>query len=165
MPSLEEKAERPRTPNAPDLGTIPDTGSVWGSRLAHESVDQDAFVQDPRDFDLDALYVALDAQRARRGLTWRGVADEINARFSGSRASGVSPSTISGVAKKKNGVEGDGVCRCSCGWSALPKASCRSRAGGLVLMRRSRWSVATESFGGTLPLCTALSLQSGPSLA
>ena len=62
-------------------------------------------MRDPEDFDLAALHDALDEQRARRGLTWRGVAGEING---GSSASGISPSTISGVAKKE-AVEGDGV--------------------------------------------------------
>ncbi len=61
-----------------------------------------------QDFDLVALHDALDEKRVRCGLTWRGAADEINRPFRGSAASGISPSTISGVSKK-HAVEGDAV--------------------------------------------------------
>ena len=52
------------------------------------------------DFDIDALYVALDTRRASRGLSWAGVA----------RAAGgwVSPSTIHGI-RSRRALEADGV--------------------------------------------------------
>ncbi|XOV86861.1 MAG: hypothetical protein ACFHX7_18045 [Pseudomonadota bacterium] len=55
------------------------------------------------DFDVNALFTALDRKRAEKGLTWTGVAREIADRFTK-----VSPSTIRGVGEKHR-VEGDGV--------------------------------------------------------
>jgi hypothetical protein len=56
------------------------------------------------DFDARALFEALDAQRIDRGLTWRGVADELwnqsahlNARR---RDHPISPATLTGMAKR-----------------------------------------------------------------
>ena len=52
------------------------------------------------DFDLKALYTAIDDQRENRGMTWAGVTKEI----------GISTSTIKGT-KERTNVEGDGVIR------------------------------------------------------
>ena len=52
-------------------------------------------------FDLQALYSAIDDERSRRGLTWSGVAQEIEDRFGK-----VSPSAIKGVGDRRR-VEGD----------------------------------------------------------
>jgi hypothetical protein len=56
------------------------------------------------DFDARQLFEALDAQRIDRGLTWRGVADELwnqsadlNARR---RDHPISPATLTGMAKR-----------------------------------------------------------------
>jgi hypothetical protein len=56
-----------------------------------------------REFDLDLLYAALDQKRESQGLSWNGVAREIESRFTK-----VSPATIKGIRDKQN-VEGDGV--------------------------------------------------------
>ena len=55
------------------------------------------------DFDVNQLYNALDHQREARGLSWAGVAKEIESLFTK-----VSPSTISGI-RDKQVVEGDGA--------------------------------------------------------
>jgi hypothetical protein len=59
------------------------------------------------DFDVSALYNALDAQRAARGLSWRGVADQITAQSAGwfarrrATAHPVSPSTLSHLGTRR----------------------------------------------------------------
>src|SRR4051812_8243368 len=58
------------------------------------------------DFDLSALYDALDAQRRERGLTWAAATREIN-RFA-TEGHAMSASTITGL-KSRPIVEGDGV--------------------------------------------------------
>jgi hypothetical protein len=60
------------------------------------------------DFDVQALYVALDVQRQARGMSWAQVAREVSGLFAGTRAKPISPSTIVGMRKRAN-VEGDGV--------------------------------------------------------
>jgi hypothetical protein len=73
-------------------------------------------VNDPqvRDFDARALFDALDAQRIDRGLTWRGVADELWTLSAGlneqrlneqrlneqPRDHPISPATLTGLAKR-----------------------------------------------------------------
>ena len=54
-------------------------------------------------FDIELLYAALDEKRESEGLTWSGVAKEIEERFTR-----VSASTIKNM-KGKQFVEGDGV--------------------------------------------------------
>ncbi|MCB1683467.1 MAG: hypothetical protein R3E82_07105 [Pseudomonadales bacterium] len=56
-----------------------------------------------KDFDIELLYAELDQKRVLLGLTWKGVAKEIEHRFAK-----VSPSTIAGLRGRKI-VEGDGV--------------------------------------------------------
>ncbi len=61
------------------------------------------------DFDTQALYAALDAERQARGLSWPQARAEINAAFAevpGHRS--IAMSTIRGV-EHRNEVEGDGV--------------------------------------------------------
>ncbi len=64
----------------------------------------------PADFDIAALFDALDAQRRSRGLTWSGVAREIwdqSAALNAVRADHpISPSTLTGMAKR-----GDTTCQ------------------------------------------------------
>jgi hypothetical protein len=60
-----------------------------------------------KDFDVDALYQALDAQRRARGLTWPRVMAEIN-RSSKPVPRQISASTITGI-RDKRVIEGDGV--------------------------------------------------------
>ena len=58
------------------------------------------------DFDLNALYLALDEQRRARQLTWAAATREIN-RFE-TQGHPVASSTITGIANKSVG-EGDGI--------------------------------------------------------
>ena len=58
------------------------------------------------DFDLRALYEALDAQRRDRHLTWAEVAREVN-RFR-TRLRPIAASTVTGLPQKAH-AEGDGV--------------------------------------------------------
>ena len=60
------------------------------------------------EFDVDALYAALDAQRQARGLTWAGLAREINRQFERVPVRAISVSTITGM-RKRRVIEGDGV--------------------------------------------------------
>lgn len=62
----------------------------------------------PSDFDLAALYAALDGQRQARRLTWATAAAEINAHLPGPPTRPLSVSTIRGI-KDRASVEGDGV--------------------------------------------------------
>jgi hypothetical protein len=59
-----------------------------------------------RDFDLRALYDALDEQRGERGLSWTAVAKEVS-RFR-TTLRPVAASTITGLRQKAVG-EGDGI--------------------------------------------------------
>jgi DNA-binding XRE family transcriptional regulator len=59
------------------------------------------------DFDIDALFEALDAQRTSRGLSWAQVAKEmwsLSADLSRSRPNDhpISPATITGISKRGN---------------------------------------------------------------
>ena len=64
------------------------------------------------DFDIAALYAALDAQREARGLTWQAVAREINGQFAGQfslvRTRPIAASTITGM-RSRSTIEGDGA--------------------------------------------------------
>jgi len=60
------------------------------------------------DFDVDALYAALDEQRRSRGLTWAEVTREINGRVAGPPLRAISASTITGM-RTRRAIEGDGV--------------------------------------------------------
>jgi hypothetical protein len=60
----------------------------------------------PPDFSLRALYDALDARRAERGLTWAAVGREVNRHRTFMRP--IAVSTISGLRTKTVG-EGDGI--------------------------------------------------------
>jgi hypothetical protein len=64
----------------------------------------DMMLQD--DFDLRALYDALDEQRRQRNMSWTSVAREVN-RFQ-TRPHAIAVSTITGLRQKPVG-EGDGV--------------------------------------------------------
>lgn len=66
-----------------------------------------AFAQST-DFDIGALYAALDAQRQGRGLSWQQVVREINARFERTPARPLSVSAVTGMRDRAT-IEGDGV--------------------------------------------------------
>jgi hypothetical protein len=60
------------------------------------------------DFDVAALYDALDGQRRARGLSWRQVADQISAQHArwlarrGDSAHPLSPSTLTGMRERRS---------------------------------------------------------------
>jgi hypothetical protein len=60
------------------------------------------------DFDVGALYDALDVQRRAGGLSWRQVADQISAQHAGwferlgDRAHPLSPSTLTGMRDRRS---------------------------------------------------------------
>ncbi|MFL6231734.1 MAG: hypothetical protein ACJ76N_01235 [Thermoanaerobaculia bacterium] len=60
------------------------------------------------DFDVEALYAALDVQRQARGLSWQQAVREINALFERTPARPVSASTVTGM-RGKTVIDGDGV--------------------------------------------------------
>lgn len=60
------------------------------------------------DFDVAALYAALDRARQTRGLSWPQLAREISDMFKGSLATPISPSTLTGMRERRQ-IEGDGV--------------------------------------------------------
>jgi len=62
----------------------------------------------PADFDVDALYEALDAERLARGLSWAQLAREVSAQFGRTGLSQIAGSTLSGM-RGRRFVEGDGV--------------------------------------------------------
>ena len=59
-----------------------------------------------QDFDLRALYEALDEERRARQLTWKALTDEVNRHRT--RLRPISTSTITGLKDKPAG-EGDGI--------------------------------------------------------
>jgi hypothetical protein len=60
------------------------------------------------DFDVDAMYAALDAQRQACGLTWPQLTREINRQFERVPVRLISVSTITGM-RERGTIEGDGV--------------------------------------------------------
>ena len=60
------------------------------------------------DFDVHALYQALDSARQARGLSWTQVAREISGLYADTPAGPISPSTLSGL-RSRHEIEGDGV--------------------------------------------------------
>ena len=94
-------------------------------------------------FDLKALYSAIDDERSRRGLTWSGVAKEIEERFVK-----VSPSTIKGVGDRPR-VEGDGALQILLWLGRAPESFVPDYCGALVPLRPAetgkvlRWDTAS----------------------
>ena len=61
-----------------------------------------------QDFDLQALYAALDHQRRALSMTWSEVARAISTRHAETPGRGVSTSTVTGIRHRRQ-VEADGV--------------------------------------------------------
>ena len=59
-----------------------------------------------KEFDVRALYDAIDEQRSARGLSWKEVAAEVSERRTRSRP--IALSTITGLKERSSG-EGDGI--------------------------------------------------------
>jgi hypothetical protein len=60
------------------------------------------------DFDVDALYAALDERRRARGLSWQGVAREVSRPFDTTPSRPIAASTLTGM-RTRRAIEGDGV--------------------------------------------------------
>ena len=58
--------------------------------------------------EIETLFAALDAQRRSRRLEWTDVAREINGTFSGSGATPISTSTLTGM-RRRAALDADGV--------------------------------------------------------
>lgn len=62
----------------------------------------------PDDFDLKALYAALDRERQTRGVSWAHAVREMSAPFTRGSSRPLSPSTVTSL-RHKPVAEGDGV--------------------------------------------------------
>jgi len=62
----------------------------------------------PADFDIGALFAALDAERQSRAMTWSQVAADISRLFARTSVRPIASSTLSGM-RNKRALEGDGV--------------------------------------------------------
>jgi hypothetical protein len=60
------------------------------------------------DFDIAALYDALDTERRTRGMSWQQLARDISRLFRDVPARPISPSTLTGM-RSRRAIEGDGV--------------------------------------------------------
>lgn len=75
----------------------------------------------PRDFDIAALYTALDAERRSRGMSWQQLACE--ARW-------ISVSTLTGM-RERGSLEGDGVLQLLAWLQRTPESFVPGEAGRL----------------------------------
>jgi hypothetical protein len=64
--------------------------------------------RDSADFDIDALYTALDRERRLRDMSWQQLVRAMGHQSGKTHARHISPSTLSGM-RKRRGVEADGV--------------------------------------------------------
>jgi hypothetical protein len=55
-----------------------------------------------RSFDMQGLFMALDAERRARGLSWPALVAEINRPFEGTPSIPISVGTVRGIAKKSS---------------------------------------------------------------
>ena len=72
-----------------------------------------------RDFDLRALYDALDEKRRAKEMSWAAVANDVNRLRTYRRP--IAVSTITGL-QHKPAAEGDGSCKCCSGLAARLRA-------------------------------------------
>jgi hypothetical protein len=84
------------------------------------------------DFDIAALYAALDAERASRGMSWAEVARSINALIARATTSKISASTITGIRSRRS-VEGDGVLQMLRWLGRTPESFVPGATGGAAL--------------------------------
>jgi len=82
----------------------------------------------PRDFDLKALYAALDEARQTRGLTWAQAAREINAVGPPAGGHPIAVSTITGL-RLKTLAEGAGVLQMIRWLGRIPESFAEGAAG------------------------------------
>ena len=84
------------------------------------------------DFDVRALYHALDERRRALGLTWAGIARAISAQFRDAPARAISASTLTHT-RTANVLEGDGVLQILRWLGRAPESFVPGRAGGAPL--------------------------------
>jgi hypothetical protein len=60
------------------------------------------------DFDVDALFAAMDEKRRAGGLSWQAVAREVNRPFETTTSRPIAASTITGM-RSRRAIEGDSV--------------------------------------------------------
>jgi hypothetical protein len=96
------------------------------------------------DFDVDALYEALDAQRCARAMSWEQAARAISAQFRDAPSRPLAPSTLTGM-RGRSVLEGDGVLQMLRWLGRAPESFVPGCAG----RRRCRTFRRTGSFAST----------------
>lgn len=86
----------------------------------------------PVDFDLKALYLALDAERRSRGMSWHQAARDISAAFRDTPAAPLSASTLTGL-RERSVAEGDGVLQMLRWLDRSPESFIAGHEGGAAL--------------------------------
>jgi hypothetical protein len=80
----------------------------------------------PSDFDIDALYAALDAERLAHGMSWSEVVRAINSLFKNVPARPISTSTVTGM-RGRRALEGNGVLQMLVWLGRTPESFIRDR--------------------------------------
>jgi hypothetical protein len=76
------------------------------------------------DFDVDALYAALDTRREKRGITWTQLTRELNDLFKDvAPARPIATSTVTGM-RGKSGLNGNGVIQMLVWLERMPESFC-----------------------------------------
>lgn len=81
------------------------------------------------EFSINALYEALDAERKQRGMAWAQVAREMYERFGPNPLRPTSPSAITGMRKRRYGIEGDGALQMMIWLKRSPESFLTARLG------------------------------------
>jgi hypothetical protein len=84
------------------------------------------------EFDVDALYEALDERRRALGLTWAGTARAISEQFRDAPSRAISASTLTRT-RGANVLEGDGVLQMLRWLGRVPESFVPGHAGGAPL--------------------------------
>jgi hypothetical protein len=79
---------------------------------------------DGSDFDVNALYDALDVRRAERGITWTELTRELNDLFRDvTAARPIARSTVTGM-RDKSGMNGNGIIQMLVWLRRAPESFC-----------------------------------------
>src|SRR5262249_19973238 len=82
----------------------------------------------PAEFDIAALYDALDERRRVRGLSWTQVTRELSNRFGSTPPRAISPSTLIGM-RRRRVIDGDGVLQMLLWLGRSPESFVRGHTG------------------------------------
>ena len=93
----------------------------------------------PLDFDIHALHAAVDSQREARGLSWSGVARQVNRGVTTGRP--IAATTISRMRDKPWGIEGDTVLQVLLWLGRTPESFVPGGPPGAPLRRPGRGQV------------------------